>query len=144
MFAIDDIVSAGLRIIDKVIPDPAAKAEAQQKLLELQQNGELKLEEFDVKREEIAASDRDSARDMQVATQSSVPPILAAIVILAAFSIIAYVLSGKVALTGEQGLIVGTIIGGVMGYVTQVLNYYFGSTSSSKSKDVTIQNMTRK
>lgn len=143
MFGIDDIINTGLKIIDKVIPDPAARAEAQAKLLELQQNGELKLEEFDVKREEIAKDDRNSARQMQVETHSIVPPILAGIVIVSAFCIITYVLSGKVALTGEQGLVVGTIIGGVMGYITQVLNYYFGSTSSSQRKDATIRDMAR-
>lgn len=35
------LFEAGLKIIDKVIPDPAAKAEAQRKLLEMQQQGEL-------------------------------------------------------------------------------------------------------
>ena len=33
MFGIDDIVGAGLKILDKVIPDPAQKAQA---ALELQ------------------------------------------------------------------------------------------------------------
>jgi len=41
MFGIDDIINVGMKILDKVIPDPAAKAEAQQKLLELQQQGRL-------------------------------------------------------------------------------------------------------
>lgn len=41
MFGIDDIVSVGMKILDKVIPDPAAKAEAQSKLVELQQQGRL-------------------------------------------------------------------------------------------------------
>lgn len=41
MFGWDDIISTGLKIIDKVIPDPAAKAEAQLKLLTLQQDGQL-------------------------------------------------------------------------------------------------------
>ena len=41
MFGIDDIVSVGMKILDKVIPDPAAKAEAQAKLVELQQQGRL-------------------------------------------------------------------------------------------------------
>jgi hypothetical protein len=35
------LIEAGLRIIDKIIPDPAAKAEATRKLLEIQQTGEL-------------------------------------------------------------------------------------------------------
>ena len=37
MFGIDDIIGVGMKILDKVIPDPTAKAEAQAKLLELQQ-----------------------------------------------------------------------------------------------------------
>lgn len=41
MFGIDDIVGAGLKILDKVIPDPAQKAEAQLKLQQLAQDGHL-------------------------------------------------------------------------------------------------------
>jgi len=41
MFGIDDIVSAGLKIIDKVIPDPAAKAAAELQLQKLAQDGHL-------------------------------------------------------------------------------------------------------
>jgi len=41
MFGIDDIIGVGMKILDKVIPDPAAKAEAQAKLVELQQQGKL-------------------------------------------------------------------------------------------------------
>jgi uncharacterized membrane protein (DUF106 family) len=41
MFGIDDIIGVGMKILDKVIPDPTAKAEAQAKLLELQQQGAL-------------------------------------------------------------------------------------------------------
>jgi hypothetical protein len=42
MFLWDNVISAGMEIINKVIPDPAAKAEAQFKLLQLQQAGEFK------------------------------------------------------------------------------------------------------
>lgn len=41
MFGIDDIINVGMKILDKVIPDPAQKAQAQEKLLELQQQGRL-------------------------------------------------------------------------------------------------------
>jgi len=41
MFGIDDIVGAGLKIIDKVIPDPQAKAQAQLELQKLAQDGQL-------------------------------------------------------------------------------------------------------
>lgn len=43
---IGDLIQAGLKIIDKVIPDPAAKTAAQLEFLKLQQAGEFK--ELDV------------------------------------------------------------------------------------------------
>jgi hypothetical protein len=41
MFGIDDIIGAGLKIIDKVIPDPAAKAQAQIELQKIAAEGQL-------------------------------------------------------------------------------------------------------
>jgi hypothetical protein len=41
MFALGAIFEIGNKLIDKLIPDPTAKAEAQQKLLELQAQGRL-------------------------------------------------------------------------------------------------------
>lgn len=41
MFPLQSIVDAGLKIIDKVIPDPVAKTQAQVALMEASQKGEL-------------------------------------------------------------------------------------------------------
>jgi len=41
MLGIDDILSVGMKLVDKFVPDPQAKQEAQLKLLEMQKNGEL-------------------------------------------------------------------------------------------------------
>lgn len=41
MFGIDDIVSVGMKLVDKLIPDPEAKAKAQLDLAKLAQDGEL-------------------------------------------------------------------------------------------------------
>lgn len=41
MFGLDDIIGSALKIVDRVIPDPAAKAAAQLKVMELAQSGEL-------------------------------------------------------------------------------------------------------
>ena len=41
MFPLDTILGVGMKLIDKFFPDPQAKADAQLKLLEMQQNGEL-------------------------------------------------------------------------------------------------------
>jgi hypothetical protein len=45
---IGGLIEAGLRIIDKVVPDPQAKQAAQLKLLEMQQAGEFKALEADL------------------------------------------------------------------------------------------------
>lgn len=42
------LLDTGLKIIDKVIPDPQAKAAAQLKLMEMQQSGEFKAMEVDL------------------------------------------------------------------------------------------------
>lgn len=144
MIGIDDIIATGLKIIDKVIPDPTAKAEAQLKLQELVQSGQLKAEEFDVQREKIAADDRDSARKMQSETHSQVPATLAAITIAGFFAVIGYILSGTLVITGEQGIMVGSIVGYVSAAANQVLSYYFGSSSTSKAKDATIHEILTK
>lgn len=41
MFGLDDIVGAGLKILDKVIPDPTEKAKAQLELQKLANEGHL-------------------------------------------------------------------------------------------------------
>ena len=41
MFGIDDILSVGMKLVDKFVPDPQAKQDAQLKLLEMQKSGEL-------------------------------------------------------------------------------------------------------
>jgi hypothetical protein len=47
--ALLDFLNIGVKIIDKVIPDPAAKAEATRKLFEIQQAGELAALDADLK-----------------------------------------------------------------------------------------------
>jgi uncharacterized membrane protein (DUF106 family) len=69
MFGIDDIIGVGMKILDKVIPDPQAKAEAQAKLLELQQQGRLaELQADTVEAQEITKrQEADMASDSWLA-----------------------------------------------------------------------------
>ena len=57
MFGIDDIVSVGLKVLDKVIPDPAQKAQAQLDLQKLAQDGHLAELQADIN-EQNNVSDR--------------------------------------------------------------------------------------
>ena len=60
MFGIDDIVGAGLKILDKVIPDPAEKAKAQLELQKLAQDGKLAELQADMNRSEEHTSELQS------------------------------------------------------------------------------------
>jgi hypothetical protein len=48
MFGIDDIVSVGMKLVDKLIPDPEAKAKAQLDLAKLAQEGQLQQIQADI------------------------------------------------------------------------------------------------
>jgi len=60
MIGIDDIVSTGLKILDKVIPDPEQKAKAQLELTKLAQDGKLADLEADSK-EQVELTKRAEA-----------------------------------------------------------------------------------
>lgn len=45
---VGELVAAGMKVLDRVLPDPAAKAAAQLELLRLQQAGEFKAMEADL------------------------------------------------------------------------------------------------
>lgn len=52
MFGIDDIVSVGMKIIDKVIPDPKAKAEAEAQIMSMANEAKRMELEADMKEAE--------------------------------------------------------------------------------------------
>lgn len=52
---IGGLIEAGLRVLDKVLPDPQAKAAAQLELIRLQQAGEFKELEADIQRSQMQA-----------------------------------------------------------------------------------------
>jgi len=128
MFGIDDIVSAGLKIIDKVIPDPQAKAAAELELQKLAQNGHLAELQADMN-EANNVSDRwkaDAATDSFLA--KNIRP-LTLIFILLAYSFFALMSmlghetrGAYVELLGQWGMLVMTA--------------YFGGRSMEKIMEI--------
>ena len=128
MFGIDDIVSAGLKIIDKVIPDPAAKAAAELELQKLAQGGKLAELQADMN-EANNISDRwkaDTASDSFLA--KNIRP-LTLIFILVAYSFFAFMSmlghetrGAYVELLGQWGMLVMTA--------------YFGGRSMEKIMEI--------
>jgi hypothetical protein len=127
VFGIDDIVGAGLKILDKVIPDPAAKAAAQLELQKLAQDGHLAELQADMN-EANNISDRwkaDASTDSFLA--KNIRP-LTLIFILAVYTFFAFMSmlghetrGAYVELLGQWGMLVMTA--------------YFGGRSLEKIMD---------
>jgi hypothetical protein len=119
--------------------------EGRYKLLQLQTDHEeflldytLKAEQQSIEREKIALEDRSSARDMNTRINESanaswlsknIAAMLALFVITVGFAILYFTKEADVRTA-------------VVGLMTLVLGFYFGSTSSSKGKDEVIAKVT--
>ncbi|HYE48577.1 MAG TPA: hypothetical protein VEB20_03230 [Azospirillaceae bacterium] len=131
------------------VEDPAAAAErlrvdsaARVEFQRLWNQHELAMYEAKTERLKVELQDVHSARRMQVQTRSRVPAWMGAVILVGFFATVGFVLSGRVGLTGEQGVLVGTIVGYVSAKADQVVAFFFGSSSGSQSKDGTIARLT--
>ena len=134
MIPIAALLSIGEKVLDKVIPDPAAKAEAQASLMEMAQKGELAQLEAHVKEMQSA---RD--REIQIATSSAAPmlnkivtPVLALGTVGLTFILFGVIIFVDVDADSKDILIY--VLGALTSAVTMVLGYYFGSSAGSKEK----------
>jgi len=141
MLPIAAILSIGEKVLDKVIPDPGAKAEAQAKLMEMAQKGQLAELEAMTKEMESARN-----REMQIATSEFAPmlnkivtPILALGTVGLTFILYAVIIFVDVDAESKDILIY--VLGALTSAVTMVLGYYFGSSMGSKEKDGKIREL---
>lgn len=134
MLPIAALLSIGEKVLDKVIPDPAAKAEAQAKLMEMAQKGQLA-------ELEAMTKEMDSARkrEIEIATSEFAPflnkivtPILALGTVGLTFVLFAVIIFVEVKPEAKDILIY--VLGALTSAVTMVLGYYFGSSQGSKEK----------
>jgi uncharacterized membrane protein (DUF106 family) len=128
MFGIDDIINVGMKILDKVIPDPAQKAEAQAKLLELQQQGRLaELQADSVEAQELTKRQQsDMASDSWLAKNirpMTLIAILAGYFTFAMMSAMGVDTNSKyVELLGQWGML--------------IMSFYFGGRTLEKIIDM--------
>jgi hypothetical protein len=144
MLPIAALLSIGEKVLDKVIPDPAAKAEAQAKLMEMAQKGDLAELEF-------MAKEMDSARDREVKIATSefaptlnkiVTPVLALGTVTLTFLLYTIIIFVDVNEQSKDILIY--VLGALTSAVTMVLGYYFGSSAGSKEKSKQIDELLEK
>ena len=150
MIPLAAILSIGEKVLDRVMPDPQAKAEAQAKLMEMAQRGELAQLEADVKKMEIEMKDRDSARGRESAMAAAdvhpitknINSILSLGVIALSFILFAILIFIEVKPAAKDILIY--ILGVLSAAVTQILSYYFGSSAGSKEKSKQLDDLLEK
>lgn len=78
----------------------------------------------------LIAEDKKSARDMQIATKSWIPAILAVAITIGFFGILIGLMTDKVT-TSETLMLMLGVLGTAW---TGVINFYFGSSASSQAK----------
>lgn len=99
----------------------------------------IRMKELDLDPEKIAAADRANARQMQIQTKDTTPKIIAAAVIVGFFSLAGILSFIEVPVANHDILV--ALMGVLAAGVNSVLQYYFGSSSSSRAKDETIKQM---
>jgi len=147
MIGLDAILKIGEKVLDRVMPDPAAKAEAQAKLMELAQKGELANLQAEVDFAKIDAGDRDSARSREAEMAKAdvwdltknINTILAIGVICLSFILFGVLMMIEVKSIAKDILIY--ILGVLSAAITQILSFYFGSSQGSKNKQAEIDKM---
>ena len=141
MLPLGAILSIGEKVLDKVMPDPNAKAEAQAKLMEMAQKGQLAELEAMGKEMESARN-----REIQIATSEFAPMLNKIVTPILALGTVAltFILYGIIIFTDvdEQSKdILIYVLGALTSAVTMVLGYYFGSSAGSKEKSSQIDDL---
>jgi hypothetical protein len=141
MLPLGAILSIGEKVLDKVMPDPNAKAEAQAKLMEMAQKGQLAELEAMGKEMESARN-----REVQIATSEFAPMLNKIVTPILALGTVAltFILYGIIIFTDvdEQSKdILIYVLGALTSAVTMVLGYYFGSSAGSKEKSSQIDEL---
>ena len=99
------------------------------------------MKSLDIDLEKISAGDRDSARKMQISTRSLTVPILSWGVTIGFFSILIGMLAGFLHTKDSPELLL--LIGSLSTAWGMVMSFHFGTTSASRSKDDTINSLSK-
>ena len=123
-----DVINSG-----KLTPEQISEI----KKLELQYQNDEKERGF--KYAELQFKDIQGARDMQVATNSNVPPLLALLVTVGFFGILIFMVTAGSYKPTEPLLV---MLGSLGTAWTMIIGFYFGSSHGSQAKDHIIANST--
>ncbi len=128
MFGIDDILSIGLKLVDKFIPDPQAKQEAQIKLLEMQQSGELAKIQADIAEQQELTKRQQADMNSDSWLSKNIRPMTLIAILLGYFTFAMMSAFGidtnksYVELLGQWGML--------------IMSFYFGGRTLEKIMDM--------
>ena len=103
-------------------------------------NLKAKAQELGLDFEQLAIQDRKSARDMQISTNSFIPPVLSVMIVVAWAAIQFFLLTHVIEPTMRE--LIARVLGTLDGALMLVLSFYFGSSSGSQNKDSMLHNST--
>jgi hypothetical protein len=134
MIGLAEILSIGEKVLDRVLPNPEAAAQAKLELAKMAEDGRLREMEAQFR-------DIDSARQREalIATSDSAPlinkivtPVLGLGTIVLSFVLFGVIIFMEVKHESKDILIY--VLGVLSALVTQICSYYFGSSQGSKDK----------
>lgn len=98
------------------------------------------LEQNKIDLAKLDADNTKSARDMQIATRSYTPDVLAAIITVGFFGILITMMLGWLKVSDQQALLM--LLGALSAAFGAVINFFFGSSHGSQAKDRLLANST--
>jgi hypothetical protein len=93
----------------------------------------VRMKELDIDLERIAAGDRDSARQMNMANKDWTPKVLAFAITFGFFGALIFILIFGVPKTGMEVILM--MLGSLSTSWTGVVQFYYGSSAGSKQKN---------
>jgi hypothetical protein len=128
MFGIDDIIGVGMKLVDKLIPDPAQKAQAQLDLAKLAQDGKLadiqadinEAQELTKRLQADMSSDSTLSKNIRPATLVFILIVYSTFAMMSAWDI--EVNNNYVELLGQWGML--------------IMSFYFGGRTLEKIMDM--------
>lgn len=150
---IDLVKDVGGKLIDHFFPDPEQAAKAQIELAKMAQDGRLKEMVAENERFTQEVQDRQSAREREanIAVSEFAPtinkiitPVLALGTVVLGFLLFGFVLfDGDVIDQNRKDLAI-YVLGALTTVMTQVISFYFGSSSGSVDKTKALEDMLKK
>ena len=111
------------------------------KLKQVEAEFQTKMKELDIEEAKLAFDDTDSARKREVAVKDWVPGMLAGGVTAGFFGVLYYMMTNHIPVEDRDTL--NLMLGSLGTAWISIVSYYFGSSSSSRTKDVTIAQLSK-